>query len=231
MASRVLVVEDDASMLMGLKDNLEYENYEVTTATNGVDGLKLAQDNSYDLIILDVMLPQMDGFEVCRQVRTVDEDVPIIMLTAKNQEIDKVVGLKLGADDYITKPFSIREVLARLEAVLRRQHRGTHPSTPKIQSYEFSDVKVDFRKCMAYKGKQTIELTHYEVEILKVLIGNKEEPISRNRMLDEIWGFELFPTTRTIDNHIVKLRQKLEEDPKDPKHIITVHGIGYKFLD
>jgi len=231
MASRVLVVEDDASMLMGLKDNLEYENYEVTTATNGVDGLKLAQDNSYDLIILDVMLPKMDGFEVCRQVRTLDEDVPIIMLTAKNQEIDKVVGLKLGADDYITKPFSIRELLARLEAVLRRQRRGTHPSTPKIQSYEFNDVKVDFRKCMAYKGKQTIELTHYEVEILKVLIGNKEEPISRNRMLDEIWGFELFPTTRTIDNHIVKLRQKLEDDPKDPKHIITVHGIGYKFLD
>ncbi|MDA0841661.1 MAG: response regulator transcription factor [Planctomycetota bacterium] len=231
MASRVLVVEDDASMLMGLKDNLEYEHYEVTTATNGVSGLKLAQENSYDLIILDVMLPQMDGFEVCRQVRTVDEDVPIIMLTAKNQEIDKVVGLKLGADDYITKPFSIRELLARLEAVLRRQRRGSHPSTPKIQSYEFGDVKVDFRKCMAYKGKQTIELTHYEVEILKVLIGNKEEPISRNRMLDEIWGFELFPTTRTIDNHIVKLRQKLEDDPKDPKHIITVHGIGYKFLD
>ncbi|MDP6111764.1 MAG: response regulator transcription factor [Planctomycetota bacterium] len=231
MATRVLVVEDDASMLMGLKDNLEYENYEVTTATNGVDGLKFAQENSFDLIILDVMLPQMDGFEVCRQIRTMDEDVPIIMLTAKNQEIDKVVGLKLGADDYITKPFSIRELLARLEAVLRRQRRGTHPSTPKIQSYEFGDVKVDFRKCMAYKGKQTIELTHYEVEILKVLIGNKEEPISRNRMLDEIWGFELFPTTRTIDNHIVKLRQKLEDDPKDPKHIITVHGIGYKFLD
>jgi len=231
MPTKILVVEDDPSMLMGLKDNLEFEGYEVLTARNGADGLKLAQSNQFDLIVLDVMLPQMDGFEVCRQLRSKDEDLPIIMLTAKNQEIDKVVGLKLGADDYVTKPFSVRELMARLEAVLRRQKRSTHPSSPKIASYEFGNVKIDFRKCMATKGKKKIDLTHYEVEILKVLIANKEEPISRNRMLDEIWGYELFPTTRTIDNHIVKLRQKLEEDPKNPKHVITVHGIGYKFLD
>ena len=231
MPMKILVVEDDPSMLMGLKDNLEFENYEVLTARTGPDGLKMAQSNQFDLIVLDLMLPQMDGFEVCRQIRAKDEDIPIIMLTAKAQEVDKVVGLKLGADDYITKPFSVRELLARIEAVLRRQRRKTHPSSPKIQSYEFGKVKVDFRKCLAYKGKEKIDLTHYEVEILKVLIANKEEPISRNRMLDEIWGYELFPTTRTIDNHVVKLRQKLEDDPKDPKHIITVHGIGYKFLD
>ena len=231
MPEKILVVEDEPSMLMGLKDNLEFEGYEVLTARNGADGVKMAQSNSLGLILLDVMLPKMDGFEVCRQIRSKDEDTPIIMLTAKNQEIDKVVGLKLGADDYVTKPFSVRELLARVEAVLRRQRRGARTSTPKLQSYEFGKVKIDFRKCMAFKGKQSIDLTYYEVEILKVFIGNKEEPISRNRLLDEIWGHELFPTTRTIDNHVVKLRQKLEDNPRQPKHILTVHGIGYKFVD
>lgn len=231
MPEKILIAEDDANMLMGLKDNLEFEGYEVLTARSGPDALKLVLNAHPNLVLLDLMMPGMDGLEVCRQIRSRDEDLPIIMLTAKSQEIDKVVGFKLGADDYLTKPFSVRELLARIEAVLRRRRRAAHSPAARLQSYEFGKVKIDFRKCMATRGKQKIELTHYEIEILKVLIGNKEEPISRNRLLDEVWGFELFPTTRTIDNHVVKLRQKLEDDPKDPKHILTVHGVGYKFLD
>jgi len=224
---KILVVEDEPDMLMGLQDNLQFEGYKVETASDGQAGLDKAVETRPDLIILDVMLPKMNGYEVCKQLRARGLHTPIIMLTAKSQEVDKVLGLELGADDYMTKPFSIRELLARIKAVLRRPRR-----TPeKIESYRFGDVEADFRKCTAVKGGSEVDLSHYEAEILRVLISNKGEPISRNRLLDEVWGYQLFPTTRTIDNHIVKLRQKVEDDPHNPAHILTVHGMGYKFVD
>ena len=224
---KILVVEDEPDMLMGLQDNLQFEGYEVITATDGQAALDLALSIGPDLIVLDIMLPKLDGFEVCKQIRAKGMDTPIIMLTAKSQEVDKVLGLELGADDYITKPFSVRELLARIKAVLRR-----HQSPPQqIDTYQFGDVKLDFRKCMATKAGVPVELSHYEAGILRILVTNKGEPISRNRILDEVWGYELYPTTRTIDNHVVKLRQKLEDDPLNPAHILTVHGMGYKFVD
>jgi len=224
---KILVVEDEPDMLMGLQDNLQFEGFQVLTAVDGEAALQIALNTCPDLIILDIMLPKLDGFEVCKQLRRKGMDMPIIMLSAKGQEVDKVLGLELGADDYITKPFSIRELLARIKAVLRRPR---HPPQ-RIETYEFGDVKIDFRKSIATKGGKQAELSHYEAEILRVLITNKGEPITRNRLLDEVWGYELYPTTRTIDNHIVKLRQKVEDDPHNPTHIITVHGMGYKFVD
>jgi len=224
---KILVIEDEPDMVMGLKDNLEYEGYTVVTARDGLEGIELAAKELPDLIILDLMLPKKDGYDVCKELRSKGMDTPIIMLTAKSQEVDKVLGLELGADDYVTKPFSIREVLARIKAVLRR--KGGRPQ--KLDSYEFGNVHVDFRKSTVVKNGETVELSHYENEILRLLIANKDEPVSRNRLLDEVWGYDLFPTTRTIDNHIVKLRQKIEDDPKNPAHVITVHGIGYKFVD
>ncbi|MFP4055734.1 MAG: response regulator transcription factor [Candidatus Brocadiia bacterium] len=224
---KILVVEDEPDMLMGIQDNLQYEGYQVVTATDGEEALDLALNTCPDLVVLDIMLPKLDGFEVLKQLRQKGMDTPVILLTAKSQEVDKVLGLELGADDYITKPFSVRELLARIKAVLRRPRRPPQ----KIDSYQFGDVKVDFRKSIAVKGKEPIDLSHYEAEILRLLITNKGEPISRNRILDEVWGYELYPTTRTIDNHIVKLRQKIEDDPHEPQHIVTVHGMGYKFID
>jgi len=224
---KILVVEDEPDMLMGLQDNLQFEGYQVLTATDGQAALDTALNTCPDLIILDIMIPKLSGFEVCKQIRQKGMDTPIIMLTAKSQEVDKVLGLELGADDYITKPFSIRELLARVKAVLRRPRRPPQ----KIDSYRFGHVKVDFRKSIAVKSGKPIELSHYEAEILRLLITNKGEPISRNRILDEVWGYELYPTTRTIDNHVVKLRQKVEDDPHNPTHIVTVHGMGYKFVD
>ena len=224
---KILVIEDEPDMLMGLEDNLQYEGYEVITASDGLSGLEAAEKQAPDLIILDIMLPNLDGYEVCKRLRAKGIDIPIIMLTAKSQEVDVVLGLELGADDYVTKPFSIRQVLARIKAVLRR--RKSKPA--KLDSYSFGNVTVDFRKSVVIKGSKKTDLSHYEVELLRLLIMNKEEPISRNRILDEVWGYDLFPTTRTIDNHIVKLRQKIEPSSKKPQHILTVHGIGYKFVD
>jgi len=224
---KILVIEDEPDMVMGLKDNLEYEGYSVVTAADGVEGIEKAVAELPDLIVLDLMLPKKDGYDVCKELRSKGMDTPIIMLTAKSQEVDKVLGLELGADDYVTKPFSIREVLARIKAVLRR--KGGRQQ--KLESYDFGNVHADFRKSCVTKGSELIELSHYENEILRLLIANRDEPVSRNRLLDEVWGYDLFPTTRTIDNHIVKLRQKIEEDPKNPEHVVTVHGIGYKFVD
>jgi len=224
---KILIVEDEPDMVMGLEDNLKFEGFQVITATDGLAALDLAANTCPDLILLDLMLPKLNGYEVCKQLRAKGLDTPIIMLTAKSQEVDKILGLELGADDYITKPFSIRELLARIKAVLRRPRR---PPT-RIDTYTFGNVKIDFRKSVAIKNGVPMDLSHYEAEILRVLITNKGEPISRNRLLDEVWGYELYPTTRTIDNHIVKLRQKVEDDPHDPAHILTVHGMGYKFVD
>jgi len=225
--AKILIVEDEPDMVEGLRDNLIYEGYDVLSAADGETGLALAVEESPDLILLDIMLPGKNGYQVCREMKSKGIDVPVIMLTAKSQEVDKVLGLELGADDYITKPFSIRELLARIKAVLRRG--GAHPR--KIETAEFGRVKVDFRRGIAVKDGNSIELSHYENEILRLLVANGDEPVSRNRLLDEVWGYDLFPTTRTIDNHVVKLRQKIEDDPHNPRHLVTVHGIGYKFIE
>lgn len=224
---KILVVEDEPDLLMGLQDNLELEGYQVVTAKDGPAAVELGMSTCPDLILLDIMLPKLNGFEVLRQLRQKGLDTPVIMLTAKSQEVDRVLGLELGADDYITKPFSIRELLARIKAVLRRR---TSPPQ-RLETYQFADVKIDFRKSIVTKAGRSVELSHYEAGILRLLITHKGEPISRNRILDEVWGYEVYPTTRTIDNHVVKLRQKLEDDPHAPAHILTVHGMGYKFVD
>lgn len=222
---KILIIEDEPDMVMGLKDNLTYEGYVVITSTTGLEGLGKAQMENPDLIILDLMLPDVDGLDVCKKLRDNKINIPVIMLTARGQEIDKVIGLEAGADDYITKPFGIGELLARIRAILRRQERRKG-----IGIYRFSDIEIDFVHYQATKGGKCIELTPREFEIMKLLIENKDFTVSRERMLDEVWGYKVFPTTRTVDNHILKLRKKIEDDPHNPRHILTIHGKGYKFI-
>jgi DNA-binding response OmpR family regulator len=225
-AARILVVEDEPNMVTGLRDNFEYEGYQVLTAMDGVEGLKRALDEAPDLVILDVMMPKMSGLEVCKQLRAKRPSVPIIMLTARGQEVDKVVGLELGADDYVTKPFSIRELLARVRAVLRRTK-----TLPKDQdSYSFSDVEVDLKSCRVSRGGKPVEFSSKEFELLKYFICHSGEILSRDRLLEEVWGYDNYPTTRTVDTHLVRLRQKLEPDPEQPRLFLTVHGVGYRFV-
>ena len=224
--SQILIIEDEKEMALGLKDNLEYEGHVVTIAGDGESGLQSAMENPPDLIILDIMLPKKSGFDVCRELRSRKSDKPIIMLTARGEEIDKVLGLELGADDYITKPFSVREFLARVKAVLRRN---------KIHSDEdnfcrIGKIRVDFNQYVARDDEGEMELTHKEFEILKYFLNHNAQSISRDRLIEEVWGYEAYPTTRTVDNHIVKLRKKIEQDPAHPRHILTVHGIGYKYI-
>ena len=223
--TRILVIDDEPEMLLGLEDNLRFEGYEVVTARDGTEGLTRAAKELPDLIILDVMMPGKSGWDVCRELRKKGINVPVIMLSARGQEVDTVLGLELGADDYVTKPFSVRELLARIRAVLRRPGRRS-----EVESYSFGSIRIDFKRCQAFKGKRPIPLTKKELEIMKYFTEHKDEALTRERMLDEVWGYERFPTTRTVDNHILKLRQKLEDDPENPRFILTVHGIGYKFV-
>jgi two-component system alkaline phosphatase synthesis response regulator PhoP len=227
MKEKILIIEDEEDLVKGLKLNLTGEGYDVTWAYDGQEGLRKALEERPDLIILDIMLPKMDGLEVCREIRQKNMNIPIIMLTAKGGEVDKVVGLEIGADDYITKPFSIRELLARVKAHLRREKREAK-RIPDV--YSFGDVEVDFSHFkVRCKGKE-VDLTSLEVEILKYFIAHRGEVVTREALLDKIWGYERFPTTRTIDNHILKLRKKIEEDPAHPKHIFSVYGAGYRFM-
>jgi DNA-binding response OmpR family regulator len=226
MKKKILIIEDEQDLIRGLKLNLSDEGFDVIWAVTGPEGLGKALKEAPDLIILDIMLPEMDGLEVCRNLRQKNVAIPIIMLTAKGEEIDKVLGLEMGADDYITKPFSIRELLARIKARLRHSEREGK-AVPEL--YCFSDIEIDFaRYIVKRKGKET-DLTSYEMEILKYFVVHRGEVISRNDLLDKIWGYSSFPTTRTIDNHILKLRKKIEEDPARPKHILSVYGGGYRF--
>lgn len=226
MPARILIVEDEPHMVAGLRDNFEYEGFQVLTASDGVDGLDLALKESPDLVVLDVMMPRMSGLDVCKQLKARRPSIPIIMLTARGQEVDKVVGLELGADDYVTKPFSIRELLARVKAVLRRSQ-----TLPKDQdTYSFGDVQVNLRSYQVTRGGKAIEFSNKEFELLKHLLCHSGETMSRDRLLDEVWGYENFPTTRTVDAHIVRLRQKLEPVPDQPRFFLTVHGVGYKFV-
>jgi DNA-binding response OmpR family regulator len=224
--ARILIVEDEPNMVAGLRDNFEFEGHEVITAPDGVAGLERALNEAPDLVILDVMMPRMSGLDVCKQLKAKRPSVPIIMLTARGQEVDKVVGLELGADDYVTKPFSIRELLARVKAVLRRSN-----ALPKEQeSYTFGDVEVNLRSCQVSRGGKTMDFSSREFDLLKYFLCHPGEALSRDRLLEEVWGYDRFPTTRTVDAHIVRLRQKLEARPEDPRFILTVHGTGYKFV-
>jgi DNA-binding response OmpR family regulator len=225
--NKVLVVEDDEAMAVALRDGFVYEGYDVTVARDGEAGLRMARESSLDLMILDVMLPKMTGLEICKLLRGEGSDLPIIMLTARGQEIDKVLGLKLGADDYVTKPFSFMELMARVEAVLRRARPAGGQQRPV---YRFGDVTVDFDRHEATRGGEPLELTPREFRLLGYLLEHRGEVVSREELLDAVWGYDTIPFTRTVDTHIAKLRKKIEADPSDPHHIITVHRLGYKFL-
>jgi DNA-binding response OmpR family regulator len=225
---RVLIVEDDEAMSVALRDGFQYEGYNVTVAKDGEAGLQLATNDEPDLILLDVMLPKMTGLDICKHLRGSGNDVPIIMLTARGQEIDKVLGLKLGADDYITKPFGFMELLARAEAVLRRA-RVPAVSAATPDTYRFGDVAIDFKRHEARKGSQPIELSPREFQLLAYFIQHRGEIVTRETLLDAVWDYNAIPFTRTVDMHIAKLRKKVEDNPSDPKHIVTVHRLGYKF--
>ncbi len=226
MKSKILIVEDEPAMVAGLRDNFEYEGYEVISAEDGVSGLERALNDNPDLVVLDVMMPRMSGLDVCKQLKTKRPSVPIIMLTARGQEIDKVVGLELGADDYVTKPFSVRELMARVKAVLRR----VSSPLPAPEIYKFSDVEVNVRSNEVRRNGNLVDLSAKEFALLAYFIAHPVETLSRDRLLDAVWGYENYPNTRTVDTHIVHLRQKLEPNPEEPRFILTVHGSGYKFV-
>ena len=224
--AKVLIVEDDDSMSVALRDGFEYEKYAVSLAKDGESALRMATRVSPDLIILDVMLPKMSGLDVCKRLRSERNGVPIIMLTARGQEIDKVLGLKIGADDYVTKPFSFMELMARVEAVMRRAHGQIEP----IEELHFGDVSVFFKRGEATKGGAPIELSPREFTLLRFLAERKGDVVSREQLLTIVWGYDSSSTSRTVDVHIAKLRRKIETSPEEPKFIITVHGMGYKFM-
>jgi DNA-binding response OmpR family regulator len=224
--ARILIVEDEPNMVAGLRDNFEYEGYDVIAAPDGVAGLELALKEAPDLVILDVMMPRMSGLDVCKQLKSKRPSVLIIMLTARGQEVDKVVGLELGADDYVTKPFSIRELLARVKAVLRRAR-----AVPKEQDrYSFGEVEVNLRSCQVSRNGKMMDFSSKEFELLKYFLCHPGETLSRDRLLEEVWGYGSVSTTRTVDTHIVRLRQKIEPKPEEPRFILTIHGTGYKFV-
>jgi DNA-binding response OmpR family regulator len=224
--NRILVVEDDPAILRGLADNLKFENYEVLTATDGDAGYRVARDHKPDLVILDLMLPKMSGYELCRKVRSEGLTLPILMLTARGEEADRVLGLDIGADDYVTKPFSIRELLARVRALLRR----AQPARALPDELRFGAVTVNFRSYEAARGGAPVELTRKEFQVLRLLASRAGEVVTRDELLNEVWGYDNYPSTRTVDNHIASLRMKLERDAGAPEHLKTVHGVGYKLV-
>jgi DNA-binding response OmpR family regulator len=224
--SKVLIVEDDDAMAVALRDGFEFEKYSVTVARDGEGALRMVSRVAPDLIVLDVMLPKMSGLDVCKRLRSERNPVPIIMLTARGQEIDKVLGLKIGADDYVTKPFSFMELMARVEAVMRRTQGQIEP----IEELHFGNVSVYFKKGEATKGGQPIELSPREFSLLRFLAERRGDVVSREQLLTIVWGYDASSTSRTVDVHIAKLRRKIEEIPEEPKFIVTVHGMGYKFM-
>jgi DNA-binding response OmpR family regulator len=229
MSNRILVVEDEPAILRGLQDNLRVEAFDVLTAADGETGYRLATEAKPDLIILDLMLPKMSGYEICRKLRSAGVNTPILMLTARSEEADRVLGLDLGADDYVTKPFSIRELLARVRALLRRAQSAAGAAPEPMQLLRFGKVLMDFQKYEATKDGKPVELTRKEFGIVRFLASRPGIVVSRDELLNEVWGYDAYPTTRTVDNHIASLRAKLEPDPANPQHFLTVHGVGYKF--
>jgi DNA-binding response OmpR family regulator len=227
MKKKILIIEDEKELIDGLKLNLVSEGYDVIWALDGEEGLSKAMKAAPDLILLDIMLPRKDGLEICRELRQQNITIPIIMLTAKSEEVDKVVGLEIGADDYITKPFSVKELLARVRAHLRRERRE-EKDVPSV--YRFDDVELDFIHFKVRRKKKEFGLTSLEVKILKYFVVHRGEVVTREALLDKIWGYKRYPSTRTIDNHILKLRKKLEDDPAKAMYIFSVYGEGYRFM-
>jgi DNA-binding response OmpR family regulator len=224
--SLILAIEDDPAILRGLADNLRFESYEVVTASDGQAGYALIKEKHPDLIILDLMLPKLSGYEICRKVRAEGVQTPILMLTARGEEADRVLGLDLGADDYVAKPFSIRELLARIRAILRRSQ--TPKTTP--DELRFDDVTVNFVSYEAAKNGRPLEMTRKEFQVLRFLASRAGEVVSRDDLLNEVWGYENYPTTRTVDNHVAGLRAKIEREPANPQRLKTIHGVGYKLV-
>lgn len=224
---RILIIEDDVSILNGLKDVLTFKSYEVLTAKDGEKGYAAAVKEHPDLIILDIMLPKMDGFTLCRKLRAEGSSTPVMMLTARGEEPDKVQGLDIGADDYMTKPFSLPELLARVRALLRRIPEESK-EVPPPELIKIGDVSINFKTYEAQQGNTKLNMSPKEFGILKYLVSRIGEVVTRDELLDEVWGYELYPTTRTVDNHIAMLRSKVEKNPADPIFLLTIHGVGYK---
>lgn len=227
MNKRILLVEDEPGLQLTLSDFLESEGYAVISAEDGVTGTEIAATENFDLMILDVMLPRKNGFDLLRDLRQRNIHTPAIMLTARGQIVDKILGLKLGADDYLTKPFDMGELMARIEAILRRTENAIAPLS---ETYTFGDVKIDFRRAEVTRSGEPIEMAAREYHLLRYLIEHREATISRDELLNEVWGYDAMPTTRTVDVHVGLLRQKLEPNPKHPQFILTLHGLGYKFV-
>src|SRR5260221_182307 len=221
----ILLIEDEPGIVLTLTDRLTGEGYAVESAPDGESGLERATRDAFDLLLLDLMLPRMNGFDVCKELRKRGVDTPVIMLTAKGQVVDKVVGLKLGADDYVTKPFEMVELLARIEAKLRRAPLMAHPS----EGYQFGDVRVDFRRAEGTRAGAPFELSAREFQLLKYFIEHRGATLTREELLNEVWGYNSMPSTRTVDVHVAWLRQKIEPNPRHPQHVLTIHGMGYKF--
>ena len=224
---RILIIEDDMALAETLTTALEMENYEAVHAANGDEGLQVARGNGFDLILLDLILPRLTGFEVCQKLREAGVSTPLIFMTGeKKEEIDKVLGLEMGGDDYLTKPFGTRELLARIKAVLRRSQQPL----PEPEEYAFGDIRLDFKKQTAFRGEEELRLTAKEFGLMRLLIQNEGGVVTRDTILNEVWGYDKFPVTRTVDTFIHSLRSKIEGDPSNPRHLLTAHGIGYRFV-
>ncbi len=219
------IIEDDECVRRSLVLNLELEKFKTATAPDGEDGLRMVREKKPDLIILDVMMPRKDGLQVCKELRNEGNSTPIILLTARSEEVDKVLGLELGADDYLEKPFGMRELIARVRAILRRTKK-----TEEVDTICFDDVLIDFKAYKAQRAEAPLELSAREYRLLRYLVAKKGNVATRDELLDEVWGYNSYPSTRTVDNHIARLRQKIEQDVNQPRHILTVHGVGYKFV-
>ena len=226
----VLAIEDDPAILRGLSDNLRFEGYDVITATDGETGYNMQRERKPDLILLDLMLPRMSGLEFCRKLRGEGIETPVLMLTARSEEADRVLGLDLGADDYVAKPFSVRELMARVRALLRRSQLGTDGTDALPDELRFGGTEIDFRSYEARRNGAAVQMTRKEFAILRYLASRAGEVVSRDDLLNQVWGYDAYPSSRTVDNHVAGLRAKLERDASLPEHIRTVHGVGYKFV-
>jgi two-component system, OmpR family, alkaline phosphatase synthesis response regulator PhoP len=229
-ARRLLLIEDEPGLVMTLTDRLMAEGYDVESAGDARTALEFATSSTWDAILLDVMLPGGNGFDICRTLRQRGNQTPILMLTARGQVVDRVVGLKLGADDYLVKPFDMSELLARVEALLRRSASGATGTQAAVESFKFGDVAIDFRRAEVTKGAELLELSAREFKLLRYFVEHRGAALSRDELLNEVWGYNAMPSTRTVDVHVAWLRQKVEDNPKHPEHILTVHGLGYKFV-
>jgi DNA-binding response OmpR family regulator len=224
--STILIIEDDPAILQALQASFEEEHYNLISASDGLEGYEKAMQDNVDLIILDLMLPGKNGKDICNDLRKKEITTPVLILSSKQDEIDKVLLLELGADDYVTKPPSIRELLARVKALLRR----STGLSQKLNAFTFGNITLDFKRLEAYKNSEPVKLSSKEFEVIRFFIEHEGEVVSRDQLLNEVWGYDVFPTTRTVDNLILNLRKKIEDDPANPEHLLTMHGAGYKFL-